>query len=135
MNYDQIATIQSLQSFSAILSLLACSFVIFKLIFLQVEWKLTTKQIAILTSIDFFSAVFFCIGHSAVNANINFCKFQSFMIQWTSVCNVLWISAMAFHLYHWIALKKSEDRIYKKMKQTASFSIIGSFILSKSLRL
>jgi hypothetical protein len=130
MNEAQIATIQTFESFTAFLSLLGCSIVLFKLLFFQVEWKLTTKQIAILSFIDFFTAIFFCIGRSAMSTNLNFCKFQSFMIQWGSLCNILWISAMSYHLHHWVALRKNEDKINKKMKQTASASICGSFLIS-----
>lgn len=130
MNHAQIATIQTFESFAAFLSILGCSIVLFKLLFLQVEWKLTTKQIAILSFIDFFTAIFFCIGRSAMSADTNFCKFQSFMIQWGSLCNILWISAMSYHLHHWVALRKNEEKIHKKMRQTAAASICGSFLIS-----
>jgi hypothetical protein len=129
MNPQQIATIQALESFSSFLSLLGCFIVLFKLIFFQVDWKLTTKQIAILSFMDFFTAIFFCLGRSLEN-NINFCKFQAFMIQWGALCNVMWISAMSYHLYHWIALKKNEEKINKKMRQTAALSICGSLLVS-----
>ena len=52
------------------------------------------------------------------------------MIQWGSLANICWNSSMALHLYYWIALKKSDKKTGKRLRQTAVASIIGPLLLS-----
>ena len=129
MKESEILVIQSLETFSSFLSFLSSFFIFIRLITNTTQWKLTTKQLLILSLIDIFNSFFYSIGHSG-QGNQTFCKFQGFMIQWGSLCNVFWISAMSYHLYHWIALKKNEEKLNKKMIKSITLSITISFFIS-----
>jgi hypothetical protein len=127
---NEIAAIQAIETFSSVLSIGGCTMVLSRL-FMKKErvWNITNKQIVVLCTIDLITAIFWGIGHAGAGDE-GFCQFQAFMIQWGALANICWNSSMALHLYHWIALKKAESKLKKKIKKTAIASIGIPFLLS-----
>mmetsp|Transcript_12130 Transcript_12130/g.18320 ORF Transcript_12130/g.18320 Transcript_12130/m.18320 type:complete len:1126 (+) Transcript_12130:138-3515(+) len=132
MKNDEIAAIQTVETLSSVLSVVGCSVVLAKLFLTDRVWNLTNKQLCVLCSVDLVTAFFWGVGHAG-QGNEGFCVFQGFMIQWGGLSNICWNSAMALHLYHWISLKKNEDKLHKKLRKTAITSIGGSLFLALML--
>lgn len=127
---NEIAAIQAVETFSSVLSIGGCTMVLSRFVNKEDRvWNITNKQIVVLCTIDMITAIFWGIGHAGAG-NDGLCQFQAFMIQWGALANICWNSSMALHLYHWIALKKAESKLKKKIKKTAIASIGIPFLLS-----
>lgn len=91
--------------------------------------NLMSRQVAVLCSIDFVVALFLCIGVAGTR-NDGFCKFQGFILQWGFVGSVLWNLAMTSQIYRLIVVKKSEEKLMKRLKVLACWMVAFSFLVA-----
>lgn len=129
---DAEIIIQTVETCSASLSVIGCVLTLTSIYRKKKYHKLTNNLLVYLLVLDLILAIFYGIGISAQHVQA-ICDLQAMVVQSFGLCEIFWVTYMAYQMFCWVVRKIHPDRISKGIflhfMIIKSITAILSFIL------